>query len=96
EDAKTLGVEDAERKFYFRVDNDKSNLAPPEAGDWYRMNTQDLENGDSVGVACSWTPPDLFDGMTSAHLYRVQKAVSEGEWRENIQTRDKWVGVPIA
>ncbi|MFZ8442049.1 hypothetical protein ACO1ML_13770, partial [Staphylococcus aureus] len=45
---------------------------------------------------CSWTPPDLFDGMTSAHLYRVQKAVSEGEWRENIQTRDKWVGVPIA
>ncbi|MGQ7451852.1 hypothetical protein ACTGUK_10620, partial [Streptococcus suis] len=45
EDAKTLGVEDAERKFYFRVDNDKSNLAPPEAGDWYRMNNQDLENG---------------------------------------------------
>lgn len=96
EDAKTLGVDEAERKFYFRVDNDKANLATPEAGDWYRMNNQDLENGDSVGVACSWTPPDLFDGMTAAHLYRVQKAISEGEWRENVQTRDKWVGVPIA
>ena len=96
EDAKTLGVEEAERKFYFRVDNDKANLAPASSGDWYRMNNQDLENGDSVGVACSWTPPDLFDGMTSTHLYRVQMAVSEGEWRENIQTGDKWVGVPIA
>lgn len=96
EDAKVLGVDEAERKFYFRVDNDKANLAPPEAGDWYRMNNQDLENGDSVGVACSWTPPDLFDGMTSAHLYRVQKAISEGEWRENVQTREKWVGVPVA
>lgn len=96
EEAKTLGVDEQDRRFFFRVDNDKANLAPPEAGDWYRMNNHDLENGDSVGVACAWTPPELFDGMTSRHLYAVQRAVSEGDWRENVQSKDAWVGVPIA
>lgn len=95
DEAKQLGIEEQERRFFFRVDNDKANLAPPEAGDWYRMNNEDLSNGDSVGVACAWTPPDLFDGMTARHLYTVQKAVSEGEWRENVQSNE-WVGHPIA
>lgn len=95
DEAKHLGIDEAERRFFFRVDNDKANLAPPEVGDWYRMNNEDLPNGDSVGVACAWTPPDLFDGMTSRHLYQVQKAVSEGDWRESAQSKE-WVGVPIA
>lgn len=95
DEAKQLGIDEAERYFLFRVDNDKANLAPPDRGDWYRMNNEDLPNGDSVGVACSWSPPDLFDGMTARHLYSVQKAVSEGEWRENVQSNE-WVGHPIA
>jgi len=95
DEANQLGVDEAERRYFFRVDNDKANLAPPETGDWYRMNNVDLENGDSVGVACSWRPPELFDGMTGAHLYRVQKAISEGDWRESPQSNE-WVGIPVA
>lgn len=95
DEAKHLGIDEGERRFYFRVDNDKANLAPPESGDWYRMNNEDLENGDSVGVACAWQAPDLFDGMTARHLYAVQKAVSEGDWRENAQSNE-WVGHPVA
>lgn len=96
DEAAKLNVPDEERFFYFRVDNDKANLAPPERGDWYRMNNEDLENGDSVGVACSWTPPDAFDGLTPRHLLAVQKAIGGGNWRENIQTRDAWVGCAVA
>lgn len=96
EEAVALGADPDERRFYFRVDNDKANLAPPDATDWYRMNNEDLENGDQVGVACPWSPPDLFNGISPRHLYAVQKAISEGDWRENIQTKDAWVGVPIA
>lgn len=96
EEAATLGVAADERFFFFRVDNDKANLAPPERGDWYRMNNVDLSNGDSVGVACAWTPPDLFEGISARHLYAVQCAIGKGDWRENAQTKDKWVGVPIA
>lgn len=96
DDAAKLNVPPAERFFYFRTDNDKANLAPPERGIWYRMNNVDLANGDSVGVACPWTPPDAFDGLTPRHLYKVQKAISEGRWRENIQTKDAWVGNAVA
>lgn len=96
DEAAKLNVPEEERFFYFRVDNDKANLAPPERGDWYRMNNEDLSNGDSVGVACSWTPPDAFDGITVRHLYEVQKAVAAGKWRENVQTKDAWVGHCVA
>ena len=95
-DATKLNVPVDERKFYFRVDNDKANLAPPEAGNWYRMNNEDLANGDSVGVACSWSPPSPFEGLTPRHLYQVQKAISEGKWRENVQTKDAWAGIAVA
>lgn len=94
--AAKFNIPEEERFFYFRVDNDKANLAPPERGDWYRMNNEDLANGDSVGVACSWTPPDPFDGISPRHLYDVQKAISQGNWRENVQTKDAWAGCAVA
>jgi hypothetical protein len=91
EEAAKLNVPADERFFYFRVDNDKANLAPPERGDWYRMNNQDLANGDSVGVACSWTPPDAFSGVTTAHLMRFQHSLGNGDWRRDSQAK-AWVG----
>jgi hypothetical protein len=96
DDASQLGVPEEEARFYFRVENDKANLAPPEKAVWYRMNNQDLDNGDKVGVACPWKAPDPFEGITPRHVYDVQKAIGEGEWRENVQTKDKWVGVAVA
>jgi hypothetical protein len=95
EEAEKLGIAETEARFFFRVDNDKANLAPPGSTTWYRMNNVDLDNGDAVGVACPWSPPDLFEGVTTTHLMRVQKAVGAGEWRENAQS-SAWVGYPIA
>jgi phage/plasmid primase-like uncharacterized protein len=95
DEAIALNVPDEERRFYFRIDNDKANLAPPDASDWYRMNNVDLANGDSVGVACGWSPPDAFDGVTTQHLIRAQKAIGSGRWRENSQAK-AWAGHAIA
>jgi len=95
EEAASLGVDEAERRFFFRVDNDKANLAPPEATDWYRMNNVDLPNGDSVGVACAWTPPDAFDGINITHLKRIQQGIAEGKWRENVRAK-AWAGHVVA
>lgn len=95
EEAAKLNVKPEERFFYFRVDNDKANLAPPERGDWYRMNNEDLANGDHVGVACSWTPPDAFAGVTTSHLRQFQRVVSEGRWRKDGQAK-AWVGHALA
>lgn len=95
EEAARLNVPAADRFFHFRVDNDKANLAPAERGDWYRMNNVDLANGDSVGVACSWTPPDAFDGVTTAHLIQMQRSISEGKWRKDQQAK-AWAGHALA
>lgn len=95
QEAVTLNVPAAERFFHFRVDNDKANLAPAERGDWYRMNNVDLANGDSVGVACSWTPPDAFAGVTTAHLIQMQRAISDGKWRKDQQAK-AWAGHALA
>jgi hypothetical protein len=45
-------------------------------------------------VACPWQWPELFEGISTAHLIAAQKAVEQGEWRADSQSKE-WVGVPI-
>lgn len=94
EDAESLGVDQDERKFHFKVENDKANLAPPEHADWYRMNNVDLPNGDGIGVACPWSPPDVFDGVQLQHLIQAQARIADGKWRADMQAAN-WAGLPV-
>jgi hypothetical protein len=88
------GVE--HRRLHFRVDNGKSNLAPPpEKSDWYKLANVELGNGDKVGVVTEWTWPNALDQVTVADLRAVQKIVEGGRWRENTQAKE-WVGYAVA
>lgn len=95
EEAERAGIEPKLIGFYFRTQNDKANLAPPEAADWFRMNNVDLPNGDSVGVACPWKWPDPFEGLTSWHLKEVQRRVEQGRYRADVRSKD-WIGNMVA
>lgn len=100
-EAERFGITDpAERRSLFTVDADKTNRAPPESADWFKLHGQMLgnggpfEGGDSVAVVTPWTPPDLFEGVTAGDLRRVQEAVAtaeEGERRKSDQSPG-WVG----
>ncbi len=91
---------------YFRVDNGKANLAPPpDRSDWYHLENVSLGNhgpnlfdepSDQVGVVEEWQWPAAAAEMTDAHRLEIQKLVREGEWRENSQTKSKWVGNVVA
>lgn len=96
EEGERAGIAPEQRGFYFRTQNDKANLAPPEAADWHRMNNVELPNGDHVGVACPWDWPDAFDGVSTYHLKEVQRQVGSCAWRYDIRSREKWVGILIA
>jgi hypothetical protein len=96
DEAALAGVAEDQRGFYFRVQNDKANLAPPDKAAWYRMNNVSLDNGDQVGVACPWKWPELFEGISTHHLIAAQKAVEQGEWQADPRSKDKWVGNVIA
>lgn len=94
DEADKAGIDPLEARFIFRTTNDKANLAPPESADWYRMNNVDLDNGDRVGVACPWKWPNAFAGITEEKLREIQRAVGEGEWREDVRSGE-WVGHAI-
>lgn len=95
DEASLAGIAEDQRGFYFRVQNDKANLAPPDKAAWYRMNNVSLDNGDQVGVACPWKWPELFEGISTRHLIAVQKAVELGEWRADPRS-PQWVGIAVA
>ncbi|WGU42088.1 AAA family ATPase [Phenylobacterium sp. NIBR 498073] len=103
QEADSLGVERIDRPAYVRIDGGKANLSPPAtAAVWFRLANVHLPNGDYVQAASHWTPPDPFEGVTTADLLRVQNAIKAGRgeagegWRANVQTGDAWVGHAIA
>lgn len=95
DEAGLAGVPQDQRAFYFRTQNDKANLSPPEKAEWFRMNNVELANGDQVGVACPWIWPELFDGISTAKAQAVQRAVAEGQYRRDPRSGE-WVGHIIA
>lgn len=95
EEAQRAKVEPEHRRFFFRVSNEKANMAPPpERADWYRMTSVDLDNGEKIGVATPWLWP-IEKAATPAQIEQVQRALAEGNWRESPQCSD-WAGYAIA
>jgi hypothetical protein len=101
EDALRLGVDPAEARSIFRVDDGKANLAPPaHAASYRRMIPVEIENGEWIGVAVAYSMPDAFDGMSAKDARKVQDAVAEAydagkPLRENPRSRD-YIGIKIA
>ena len=103
-EADRFGIGPDERRSYFRVEDGKANLAPPEKAAWRKMIGVALDNGaglysagDIVGVCTAWTPPDAFDGMTLRDLQQVQQAIDAADEppRES-EKADDWGGYIVA
>jgi hypothetical protein len=99
EEGERAGLEN--HRSFFRVFNDKANLAPPaDKSDWFELKSVELGNGpgtfgDSVGVVATWEWPDHFADVSVADLRLVQAKVGEGKWRESSQSPE-WVGYAVA
>lgn len=101
DDAIQLGVSPDEATGLFRVDDGKSNLAPPaDRAVYRRMIGVQLANEEWVGVCIPFKLPDAFDGITARDTRRVQDVIAGAEenqkpYRENSQASN-WVGKAIA
>lgn len=88
---------------FFRVENGKSNLAPPPDGaDWHEIVSVPLGNGsemfpdgDLIGVVRTWSWPDPLAEVTAADFEMAASIISGGKWRESPQAA-QWVGKAVA
>jgi hypothetical protein len=108
DEALKLGVPEALRRTYVRIDDAKNNMAPPSANaEWLHLESVRLGNGDAdyplgdnVQVAAKWTPPDAWEGFTgsdeTAALARIGAGLDDGErYSARAQDKDRWAGAVL-
>jgi len=86
EEAAAMGVESADRRATIRIDNAKSNLAPPPGNaEWIRLESVSLGNGnddypagDHIQVATRWAPPDPWDGLGPRKVNEILDVIASG------------------
>lgn len=102
EEAAALGIGEAEMWRYFRIGDSLANMAPPASkSEWFALASVDLDNAkdgrpsDKVGVVTKWTPPALFEGVSTLLIDRAFRAIETGKWRRDGQA-DEWIGHPLS
>jgi hypothetical protein len=108
DEAVKLGVPEAMRRTYVRIDDAKNNMAPPSAkAEWLHLESVRLCNGDAdyplgdnVQVAAKWAPPDAWEGFTgsdeTAALARISAGMDDGErYSARAQDKERWAGVVL-
>jgi hypothetical protein len=102
-EAARLGIEEADRRRYVRIDNAKNNLAPPAASaQWIELRSVDLGNGsgisphgDKVGVAVPWSPPSAWEGITAGHARDVWQFLAKNGPRRKDPQATAWFGFDV-
>ena len=90
-DAAKLGVSPGEAWRYVRIDNAKANLAPPTKARWFRLDSHNLANGDSVGVPVPWSPLEVA-ALSEEEVQKVLTALAGGgPWQKSRQGAN-WIG----
>lgn len=101
DDAVRLGIDEADARSIFRVDDGKANLAPPaDAAVYRKMHGVKIDNGEWIGVCLPYTLPDAFDGVSAKDAMKAQRLVadahSDGEPLRESSQSPRWAGVPLA
>jgi hypothetical protein len=81
-----FNLTEEQRRFLFRVDSAKVNLARPSATmQWFRLvgvrldnGDETYPNGDEVQTVERWTPPGLFEGFSTDELNRALERLRAG------------------
>ena len=97
--------EESNTRSYFRILNDKTNMAPPaDKSDWYQIKGVQLDNGefeapgDSVGVVCRAEVISPFEELSVGDLKKFQCALKDAGEKGlayNQQAQD-WAGYALA
>jgi hypothetical protein len=92
------GIEN--HRFYFRIADAESNLAPPSASvnQWFEKVSVITPSGQSVGAVRLWQWPDAFDGISKQDASDVRTAIAAmaANPPSNSVQAATWAGYTIA
>ena len=81
---------------YIRAEDMKTNYVQAEKGDWYHLQSFELENGDWVGVPVPWKYPDALDDFDGSQAKEIILAIQAAQpVRKDPQTHGEWAGTFI-
>ncbi len=105
DEASKLGVDEEQRRQYIRLDNAKSNMAPPpNHAQWFKLVGISLDNaddeypeGDWVQSVELWCPPSPWDGMPWSIITDILDKITKGpepDERYTLakQAKERWAG----
>jgi hypothetical protein len=78
EEAGAFGVQADERRSYIRIDSAKSNYAPAQEAEWYKLTAIEIENGEIIAAALPWEPPSPFGNLSMAECVAILETLQKG------------------
>lgn len=78
EEAEKFNIPPDQRRRHFRVDGAKSNYAPAQDAEWWRLSGVEIPNGETVAAARPWSPPGAFDGIAMSTCVAILEAMQRG------------------
>jgi hypothetical protein len=78
EESEKFGIPADQRRRHFRIDGAKSNYAPAQEADWWRLDGTEIANGEVVAAAAPWEPPSAFEGVSMATCVAILATLRRG------------------
>jgi hypothetical protein len=82
EEADKLGIAPQERRRHFRIDGAKSNYAPTQEAEWWRLAAYEIENGEQIAACMPWQAPSPWAGLQWEQINRIMAEIEAGPGRE--------------
>jgi hypothetical protein len=82
EEADKLGIAPQERRRHFRIDGAKSNYAPTQEAEWWRLAAYEIENGEQIAACMPWQAPSPWAGLQWDQINRIMAEIEAGPGRE--------------
>jgi hypothetical protein len=95
EEAIRLGIGEDERRRHVRVTNGKANMGPLGKATWFKLQVENLPNGDEIACASPWKPPGPFQGVSTADMHKCRTLAQTGTYRLDSRSAE-WIGYVIA
>jgi len=82
EEGDKLGIAPQERRRHFRIDGAKSNYAPTQEAEWWRLAAYEIENGEQIAACMPWQAPSPWAGLQWDQITKIMAEIEAGPGRE--------------